>query len=480
MSDHVTAVVLAAGAGTRMKSRRAKVLHELGGRSMVEHALRAVREAGAERTVAVIGHDREQVAAAVTALDPAIVQAVQEEQRGTGHAVQVALASLETAPVGTVLITYGDVPLLRGTTLVDLLAAHRAAGRAVTVVTAELDDPTGYGRILRETDGTVRAIREDSDATDDERAVREVNSGILAVDGSFLARALGELDADNAQGEMYLTDIVASAVAQGRPVGAHVLEDVWQTEGVNDRKQLARLGRELNRRTVEHWMREGVTVVDPATTWIDSAVTLAADVTLLPGVQLLGATSVATGATVGPDSTLRNVEVGQAATVVRSHVLDAVVGAEVTVGPFAYLRPGSELQPGAKVGTFVETKNARIGAGAKVPHLSYVGDAEVGEGANVGAGTIVANYDGVAKHRTQVGRHARTGANNVFVAPVRIGDGAYTGGGAVIRRDVPAGSLSLSGGPQTVREGWVARERPGTPAAKAAETTDQTTSGDHR
>lgn len=468
VDTQVTAIVLAAGAGTRMKSARAKVLHELGGRSMIAHALLAVRDVGAATTVAVVGHDREQVSAAIAELDDSVVQAVQEEQRGTGHAVQVALEALDDKPAGTVLVTYGDVPLLTASTLSALLDDHRSAGRAVTILSAELEDPSGYGRIVRDATSAVVAIREDKDAGETEREIREVNSGILAVDADFLVDAVGRLTTDNAQGELYLTDIVAHAVADGRPVGAHVLEDVWQTEGVNDRAQLARLGRELNRRTTEHWMREGVTIIDPDTTWIDSAVTLAPDVTLQPGTQLLGATAVASGATIGPDTTLRNVEVGEGATVIRTHGSDAVVGAGAMVGPFSYLRPGTELGADGKIGTFVETKNAQIGPGAKVPHLSYVGDAEIGEGSNIGAGTIVANYDGVKKHRTKVGKQARTGSNNVFVAPVEIGDGAYTGGGTVVREDVPPGALATSSGPQRTMEGWVEAKRPDTPAAEAA------------
>ena len=473
MSDQVTAIVLAAGAGTRMRSKRAKVLHELGGRSMIAYSLTAVREAGVERTIAVVGHDRDQVSAAIAELDPDVLLAVQEDQRGTGHAVQVALAALGARPEGTVLITYGDVPLLTPQTLGDLLDEHRSAGHTVTILTAELDDPTGYGRIVRDDTAAVTAIREDGDADDAERAIREVNSGILAVDAGFLADAVERLDTDNVQGELYLTDIVGRAVANGLPVGAHVLEDVWQTEGVNDRTQLARLGRELNRRLTEHWMREGVTIVDPDTTWIDSAVTLAPDVTLLPGTQLLGATVVESGATIGPDTTLRNVEVGADATVVRTQGADVVIGANATVGPFSYLRTGTELGEAGKIGAFVETKNAQIGADAKVPHLSYIGDAEVGEGSNIGAGTIVANYDGVEKHRTVVGKEARTGSNNVFVAPVSIGDGAYTGGGTVVREDVPPGALATSAGPQRTMEGWVQQKRAGTPAAEAAQ--DSTT-----
>ncbi|MRK00804.1 bifunctional UDP-N-acetylglucosamine diphosphorylase/glucosamine-1-phosphate N-acetyltransferase GlmU [Aeromicrobium sp. S22] len=467
--------MLAAGAGTRMKSSRAKVLHEIAGRSMIEHALVAVAGAGVERTVAVVGHDREQVSAAIAAYDPAIVLAVQEEQNGTGHAVQIALESLDSPPEGTVLVTYGDVPLLTSQTLSELLADHEAAKRAVTILTAEVDDPTGYGRILRGEDGGVTAIREHRDASAEELAVREINSGILAVDAAFLRHAVATLESGNAQGELYLTDIVGRAVAEGRPVGAHVLEDVWQTEGVNDRIQLARLGRELNDRLTRHWMSEGVTIVDPATTWIDSAVTVAQDVTLLPGTQLLGATVVGEAATVGPDTTLRNVEVGARSTVVRTHGSDAVVGAGATVGPYAYLRPGADLREGGKIGTFVEVKNSVIGVGAKVPHLSYVGDADIGEGANIGAGTIFANYDGVNKNRTTIGRHAKTSSNNTFVAPVSVGDGAFTGAGATIRQDVPAGALAVSAGSQRNIEGWVRDKRPGSPSDQAARAADADT-----
>ena len=474
-TDAVTAIVLAAGAGTRMKSARAKVLHEISGRSMIEHALVAVAGAGVHTTVAVVGHDRDQVSAAISAHDPAVVQAVQEEQNGTGHAVRIALEALDAPPTGTVVVTYGDVPLLTSQTLAELLVGHRAAGRAVTILSAEVDDPTGYGRIVRGDDGSVLAIREHRDASADELAVREINSGILVVDGPFLDHAVAGLRSDNSQGELYLTDIVGIAVAEGRPVGAHVLDDVWQTEGVNDRVQLARLGSELNRRIVRGWMAEGVTVVDPATTWIDSAVTLARDVTILPGTQLLGATQVAEAATIGPDTTLRNVEVGEAATIVRTHGSDSVVGANATVGPFAYLRPGVELGDGGKIGTFVEVKNSVVGAGAKVPHLSYVGDADIGEGANIGAGTIFANYDGVTKNRSSIGRHARTASNNTFVAPVTVGDGAFTGAGATIREDVPPGALAVSAGRQRTMGGWVAEKRPGTPSDQAARESESAT-----
>jgi len=471
VDENVTAIILAAGAGTRMKSDTAKVLHRLAGRSMLGHALAAVAGMGARRRVVVVGHQREQVGAAVADLDPEAIVAVQHEQRGTGDAVRAGLAALDAPPesLGAVLVTYADVPLLAPDTLARVVAEHRSHRRTVTLLTAEVADPTGYGRILRDDAGAVIGIREHKDATEAERAVREINSGILVVDGAFLGSALERLTGANAQGELYLTDVVGFAVDDGLPAGAHVLEDVWQTEGVNDRVQLARLGAELNRRITERWMRAGVTIVDPATTWIDSDVTLAADVTVLPGTQLLGATTVGAGATIGPDTTLRNVEIGENAAVIRTHGTDAVIGERAVVGPFSHLRAGTELGPDGKIGAFVETKNASIGPGAKLPHLAYVGDADVGEGANIGAGVITANYDGEAKHRTTVGRHAKIGSDNVLVAPVNVGDGAYTGAGSVVRDDVPAGALAVSSGSQRIMEGWVAERRPGSAAQQAAD-----------
>jgi bifunctional UDP-N-acetylglucosamine pyrophosphorylase/glucosamine-1-phosphate N-acetyltransferase len=316
------------------------------------------------------------------------------------------------------------------------------------VLSGVVDEPFGYGRIVRNHEGDVEAIVEEKDANAEQRGIREISSGILAFDAEFLIEALPRLGNDNAKGEYYLTDTVGLARDAGLTVGAFPIDDWRQTEGANDRVQLAELGRELNRRIVEQWMRDGVTVMDPATTWVDADVTLAPDVILLPGTQLLGATTVAEDAVVGPDTTLKDCEIGAGARVVRAHGELAVIRAGAVVGPFSYMRPGTELGPGGKIGAFVETKNSRIGDGAKVPHLSYVGDADIGEGSNIGAGTIFANYDGTKKHRTTVGKGAKTGANNTFVAPVTIGDGAMTGGGTVVRRDVPPGNLAVSGGPQ--------------------------------
>jgi len=446
---------------------------------MIGHVLTAALHLQPQHVVAVVGHDREQVGAHVLDQVPHAVLAVQETQEGTGHAVRVAVEALRGSAGttdGVVVVMAGDTPLLEGETLTRLVAEHVAhagadgrTGRALTVLTGEVPDPHGYGRVLRAPDGSVLAIVEERDATPEQAAVREINSGIFAFDGAFLVDALSRITNDNAKGEYYLTDVVSLARQDGREVGAHRLADVRQTEGANDRVQLAALAAELNRRVLERWMRAGVSVVDPATTWVDADVVLERDVTLLPGVQLRGATVVAEDAVVGPDCTLTDCEVGAGASVVRSHAELAVIGAGATVGPFSYLRPGTELGAGGKIGGFVETKNARIGDGAKVPHLSYVGDAEVGEGANVGAGTVVANYDGVRKHRTRIGRYARTASNNTFVAPVEVGDGAATGAGAVIREDVPPGALAVSAGPQRVIAGWTLRRRPGTPMATAAE-----------
>jgi len=467
--EPLTVICLAAGAGTRMKSRRPKMLHEIGGRSLVGHAVAAARSLAPEALVVVVGYEREAVSVHLADIDPAAVLAVQENYKGgTGDAAQVGLAAAPPSDTGTVVVTYGDVPLLEPDTLRDLVREHSDSSRAVTVLTAEVDDPTGYGRIVRDPAGQVRRIVEQKDASDQERAIREINSGIYAFDRAFLAEALDAIDTDNVQGERYLTDVVEIA-SKTDGIGPMLLADVWQLEGVNDRVQLARLGAELNRRTLDRWMHEGVTVVDPTSTWVDVTVRLAPDVTLRPGVQLHGTTQVDEGAEIGPDTTLTDVTVGADARVVRAHGIEARIGEGASVGPFAYLRPGTDLAAGGKIGTYVETKQATIGPGAKVPHLSYVGDATIGEGANIGAGTIFANYDGVAKHRTTVGRHCRTGSDNVFVAPVEVGDGAATGAGTVVRRNVPPGALAVSSGPQRHIEDWVERKRPGSASDRAAE-----------
>jgi bifunctional UDP-N-acetylglucosamine pyrophosphorylase/glucosamine-1-phosphate N-acetyltransferase len=460
-------VVLAAGEGTRMKSTLPKVLHEMAGRTLVGHVLAAAAPLGADTTLVVVGAGRDAVAAHLGRIAPDAVPVVQAEQRGTGHAARVAL---EAAPDvdGTVLVLPGDTPLLRTETLRRLVEEHQSSGAVATVLTAVVPDPTGYGRVLRGADGPVAAVVEHRDATEEQRAVDEINTSVYAFEAGPLRAALTRLSTANAQGEEYLTDVVGLFVATGLTVGA-LVTDATETAGVNDRVQLAAAHRAYNERLLADWMRAGVTVVDPATTWVDAGVELAPDVLLRPGVQLHGRTAIARRAEVGPDCTLVDTVVGEGARVTRAHCLGAVVGPDAEVGPFAYLRPGATLGPGSKVGTYVEVKGSQLGPGAKVPHLSYVGDATVGAGTNIGAGNIVANYDGVAKHRTVIGEHVRTGSDTVLVAPVTVGDGAYTASGSVITEDVPPGALGIGRARQTNKDGWVAKRRAGTSSAEAAE-----------
>lgn len=478
MPAETAVVVLAAGAGTRMRSKTPKVLHSLAGRTMLAHSLHAASELDPTHLVTVVGHEREAVGAATAQvagdLGRKILTAVQDEQKGTGHAVACGLSALPADFGGTVLVTSADVPLLDAEALHALLATHTTApAAAVTVLTSTADDPTGYGRILRTTDGEVNAIVEQADATDSQRAITEVNSGVYAFDVATLRSALASLSANNAQGELYLTDVIAIARRAGKTVRAKHLADSLLVAGANDRVQLSTLARELNRRILERHMRAGVTVVDPSSTWIDVDVELGPDVTIEPGVQLRGRTTVGEDAVIGPDSTLSDVTVGDGATVIRTHADRSTIGAGATVGPFTYLRPGTILGEAGKLGAFVEVKNSDIGAHSKVPHLTYVGDATVGEHSNIGASSVFVNYDGVTKSRTVVGSHVRTGSDTMFVAPVHVGDGAYTGAGTVLRFDVPPGALAVSGGKQRNIEGWVERNRPGTAAAEAASRAQQ-------
>lgn len=456
-----------------MKSTTPKVLHEICGRSLLGHVVSAARELAPEHLAVVVGHGREQVTAHLKELDPEATWAVQHEQLGTGHAVRTALRALAADGVrlaGTTLVTCGDTPLLTGETLRRLAETHEVEGNAVTVLTAEVPDATGYGRIVREErGGAVRAIVEHKDATDSQRAIREINSGVFAFDSHLLADALGKLRTDNSQGEEYLTDVLGILREAGHRVGAALAADHREIVGINNRVQLAQARALLNQRLLEKAMLAGVTVVDPASTWVDVTVTVEPDAVVHPGTQLLGATHLGAHSEVGPHSRLTDTRVGEGATVSNTVAVAAEIGPDAQVGPYTYLRPGTRLGANAKAGTYVEMKNADIGEGSKVPHLSYVGDATVGEHTNIGAATVFVNYDGVHKHRTTVGSHCRTGADNMMVAPVTIGDGAYTAAGSVITRNVPPGSLAVARGQQRNIDGWVARKRPGSAAARAAE-----------
>ena len=466
-------LVLAAGAGTRMRSNTPKVLHTIAGRSMLEHSLHAVAKVAPEHMVVVLGQSHERVAPVVAELaaelERTIGVAMQNEPLGTGHAALCGLSALPDDYGGVVVVTSGDIPLLDADTLTDLISTHHSRPAAVTVLTTTLSDPTGYGRILRTQDDEVSAIVEQADATPSQRDICEVNAGVYTFDIAPLRSALSRLSTDNVQQELYLTDVVSIVRQSGQVVHAQHLDDSVLVAGVNDRVQLSQLGAELNRRIVATHQLAGVTVIDPATTWIDIDVTIGRDTVIQPGTQLLGRSRIGGHCTVGPDTTLTDVTVGDGASVIRTHGASALIGDGATVGPFTYLRPGTVLGRDGKLGAFVEAKNCTIGTGTKVPHLTYVGDADIGEQSNIGASSVFVNYDGESKRRSTIGSHVRTGSDTMFVAPVTVGDGAYTGAGTVVRNDVPPGALAVSAGPQRNIENWVQRKRPGSAAAQAAE-----------
>lgn len=451
------AIILAAGEGTRMRSADPKVLHMLAGKTFLNRVVDSVRALDPGILAVVVHYQADRVADAARSYDPDAVIVEQDDVPGTGRAVQCAMGQLQASgPIeGTVLITASDMPLLDSDTLERLLAFHERSHDAATVLTTVLDDPTGYGRIIRDSDGHVLRIVEQRDANSSELAVHEVNTSVYVFDAHVLAQAVAGLDDDNAQGEFYLTDALEKAKEFGA-VGAFAAPDPLSVQGVNDRVQLSRLAKAHNRRVCERWMRDGVTILDPDTTWIEDDVRLSRDVTVLPGCFLQGATTVGDHAVVGPYTTLIDATVDEGATVERSRVQDTHIGPGATIGPWTYLRPGNDLGAGTKAGAFVEMKKAHIDDGTKVPHLSYIGDAHIGEHSNIGGGTITANYDGVNKHRTEIGSNVHVGAGNMFVAPVTVGDGVTSGAGSVIRHDVPDDVMVYSENTQHVVEGWQA------------------------
>jgi len=446
---------MAAGEGTRMRSSVPKVLHLVCGRPMVAWPVLAAKGAGAGRVCVIVSprHD----------LSPALPEGtetlVQEVADGTGGALRAAREVIEGSE--TVVVLSGDTPLLSAEEIAGLLAAHAEAGAAATVMTTVLDDPGSFGRVVRGPDGTVERIVEakaPGDATAAELELKEVNAGTYAFAAAPLAAALERLSNDNAQGEYYLPDVLPLIRADGGTVAAHLVGDPDANLGINDRAELARISEEARRRLLDAHMLAGVTVTDPGSTWIDADVELAPDVTIEPGTSLRGSTSVGSGSTIGPMSTLIDARIGEGVTVPHSYLTECEVADGATIGPFAYLRPKARIGEGAKAGSFVEIKNSEIGAGAKVPHLSYIGDAEVGENTNLGASTVTANYDGFRKHRTKIGRNVHTGVDTTFVAPVEVGDDAYTGAGSVIDEDVPPGALGISRPGQRNVEGYAERK----------------------
>ena len=466
---HLAVVVLAAGQGTRMKSTKPKVMHELAGLPLLGHVLTTANALGAAHVVPVVRHEKEAISAYITEFFPTAVIAEQDEIPGTGRAVECGLAALPNDFDGVVVVTSGDVPLLDVATIETMLGTHLDGGYSASVLTTFLDDPTGYGRILRSTDGEFLQIVEQKDASEQQRAINEVNAGVYVFDAKLLRAALAKVGTHNAQGEKYLTDAAAELLHEGHRVQAVSIDDEWLVAGINDRAQLSEVAAELNWRINRAWQLAGVTILDPNNTWIDVTVAIGQDAVILPGTHLQGITEIGAGAKIGPECVLVDTKVGEGATVIKTHATSSRIGDGASVGPFAYLRPGTDLGVGGKIGTFVETKNAIIGDGSKVPHLSYVGDAEIGTNSNIGAGTIFANYDGVKKHRSTIGNDVRSGSHNVFVAPITIGDGAYTAAGTVVRRDVKPGDLGMNVAPQKNIADWVLTKREGTDAAKAAQ-----------
>jgi len=466
--QHLAVVVLAAGEGTRMRSATPKVMHEIAGLPLLGHALATANSIGAKYVVPVIRHEKDKLEAYIHAFYPTAHIAHQDDVTGTGRALECALNVLPDGFSGAVVVTSADVPLLDVSTIESMLEVHLASGAGATMLTAVFDDPAGYGRVIRTDSGEFSSIVEHRDATEEELEINEVNAGVYVFDFDLVRQALAKVGSHNAAGEKYLTDALTEIAKMGKKVMALAVRDNWLVAGINNRVQLQQVSSELNRRICEGWMLAGVTILDPNTTYIDITAVIDEDVTLLPGTYLKGITKIGSGSVIGPEVTIHDSQIGENVSVKKSDITGSIIEADATVGPFSYIRPGTHLGAGGKIGTFVETKNAKIGAGSKIPHLSYVGDATIGEHSNIGAGTIFANYDGVDKHHTTVGSFVRTGSHNVFVAPVEIGDGAYTAAGTVVRKDVQPGDLAMNVAPQRSIANWVLAKRGDTNSAEAA------------
>ena len=460
-------IVLAAGDGTRMKSTTPKVLHQIAGQSILAHVLSAISKLEAKELRVVIGAGKELVAEELKAIAPNSKQVIQEVRGGTGQAARLALDGAIKS--GQLLICAGDTPLLTSATLNSLIEVHSKSRAVATVLTTELPDPFGYGRIVRDSSGELASIVEERDADEAIKEISEINSGVYIFDIEALNGALAKIGKANAQGEEYLTDVIGILKSQGGKVSTYQAPDFTEILGINDRAQLSDVTALMRDRINDALMRSGVTMVDPASVWIDVTAEVDADVHIEPGVAIRGNSKVKSGAKIGPRTTLIDCEVGAAALVIESHCKSSKIGARAKIGPYAHLRGGTVLANEVKVGSFVEMKNSKVGEGSKVPHLSYVGDAEIGRESNIGAATIFVNYDGVSKHETKVGDHVRIGSDSMLIAPVEIGDGAYTAAGSIINEDVPAGALGIARARQVNILGWVLKKRKGTKSAEAAE-----------
>ncbi len=466
MSKIELVVVLAAGEGTRMKSKSAKVLHEIAGRTIIENLLAAVKPLEAKNLTVVVGSHKDEVIEHLAKIAPKAKTVFQEKRNGTGGAAQLALASHKGD--GTVLILAGDTPLLTTQTLQEFIEVHQTQKNKASVLTALLPDPTGYGRIIRGDDGVILKIVEEKDATESEKDIDEINTGVYLFESKVLSAVISKIQSNNSQKELYLTDVISLLNDQKESVHAIVSNDYTETLGINDRTQLAEVTAIMRDRINNQHMLAGVSIIDPTTTWIDAGVKIEADVVIYPSSAISGETVIKSGAIIGPRTTLVDCEVGSGASVIESFATKSVIGDGAKVGPYTYLRKGTVLDSDSKAGAFVEIKNSTVGKGSKVAHLSYVGDAQIGQESNIGAATVFVNYDGEKKHQTKIGDQVRIGSDTMLVAPVTIGDGAYTAAGSVINEDVPAGAIGIGRARQVNILGWVLKKRKDSKSAAAA------------
>ena len=466
MSKVELVIVLAAGEGTRMKSKSAKVLHEIAGRTIIENLLAAVKPLEAKNLTVVVGSHKDEVIDHLSKIAPKAKTVFQEKRNGTGGAAQLALASHKGD--GTVLILAGDTPLLTTQTLQEFIDLHASHKNKASVLTALLPDPTGYGRIIRGGDGVILKIVEEKDATDSEKDIDEINTGVYLFESKVLSAVISKIQSNNSQKELYLTDVISLLNDQKESVHAIVSNDYTETLGINDRTQLAECAAIMRDRINNQYMLAGVSIIDPTTTWIDAGVKIEADVVIYPSSSISGESVIKSGAIIGPRTTLVDCEVGSGASVIESFATKSKIGAGAKVGPYTYLRKGTVLDSDSKAGAFVEIKNSTVGKGSKVAHLSYVGDAQIGQESNIGAATVFVNYDGENKHQTKIGDQVRIGSDTMLVAPVTIGDGAYTAAGSVINEDVPAGAIGIGRARQVNILGWVLKKRKDSKSAAAA------------
>ncbi len=466
MSKVELVIVLAAGEGTRMKSKSAKVLHEIAGRTIIENLLAAVKPLEAKNLTVVVGSHKDEVIEHLSKIAPKAKTVFQEKRNGTGGAAQLALASHKGD--GTVLILAGDTPLLTTQTLQEFIDLHASHKNKASVLTALLPDPTGYGRIIRGGDGVILKIVEEKDATDSEKDIDEINTGVYLFESKVLSVVISKIQSNNSQKELYLTDVISLLNDQKESVHAIVSNDYTETLGINDRTQLAECAAIMRDRINNQYMLAGVSIIDPTTTWIDAGVKIEADVVIYPSSSISGESVIKSGAIIGPRTTLVDCEVGSGASVIESFATKSKIGAGAKVGPYTYLRKGTVLDSDSKAGAFVEIKNSTVGKGSKVAHLSYVGDAQIGQESNIGAATVFVNYDGENKHQTKIGDQVRIGSDTMLVAPVTIGDGAYTAAGSVINEDVPAGAIGIGRARQVNILGWVLKKRKDSKSAAAA------------